>query len=217
MVRKTKATRKLVQEKHTKAMTIPELRKAFENVERFVQKNKDLDAFRKMWKKTFGKEVSESAARDYLAFVSSQPTTQKGGAAPLDYQTRAGVDDLTYGSFQKYVLGGMAFPKDSFHMSNENITPRIPADMGSNTFMKGGRRKTRRGVKQKGGALYPTIAEALTRPFIMNSPPSMVQDAQMLAKGHAGFSSPRPEINDLPNIQYQNPYTASAAKLPQTI
>lgn len=215
-------TRKFV-EKHTKAMTIPELRRAFEKIEDFTKKNsKDVEGFRKLWKKTFGKEVSKQSAEDYLAFVSANPssTKQTGGGAPLDYTTRPGAE-LPYGSFLKYVAGGMAPPMDSFGMLREDITPRISADMGTNTvnFSKGGGKRNRvtRRKQQKGGGMYPALAEMLTRPFLMNSPPSAAQDLQMVSKGIDSLPSPRPEINDLSSTKPPAVFTASAATLPNTL
>ena len=219
MVHLKKGTRKHIQdEKHAKAMTIPELRRAFERIEALVAKKPDVDAFRKLWKKIFGKDVSKAAAQDYLAFVATEKPTQKGGAAPLDYTTRPGVDDLTYGSFPKYVMGGMSFPKDGFHMSGEDISPRIPAGLGSNVFTKGGgKRSTRRSKKQSGGAVFPALAEAMTRPFLMNSPPSALQDMQMLAKGMNTLPSPRPEINPLSLAREPGVFSSTAVNLPQTV
>ena len=178
-------------------MTIPELRKAFEHIDHFTQteKGQKVEEFRKEWRKVFGKDVSEHAARDYLAFVSKAKPVQSGGMAPLDYTTRAGTD-IPYGNFPAYVSGGFGFANaDSFTAvaGKEDITPVIPAGLGSNLVNGGGRKRQTR-KKQKGGGLLPSLAEALTRPFGMNSPPSAAQLAQMSVKGVEAGADPRPEI-----------------------
>lgn len=208
MVRKTRKAEK------AKALTIPQLRKKFEQIDAFLKTKKDVASFRKEWRKIFGKDVSEAAAKDYLTFVEhsgSGTKTQKGGGqvlegAPIDQMLRAGAP-LPHGSFLPYVAGGFGFANaDSFsaQCGKENITPTIPAGLGSNEVQSGGRRRgahalTRR-KKQKGGALpslTTVISEMFTRPVIANSPPGAAQDAQTLWKG-GDSPSGRPEINPLP-------------------
>jgi hypothetical protein len=175
-----------------------------------------------MWKKIFGKEVSKEAAKDYLQFVHSNVSKgkQSGGGqvitpAPLGYDLRAGAD-IPYGSFPKYVSDGFGFANmDSLTAVKEDITPKLPADLGSN--LVGGARKrkagkTRKGKKQSGGGLpsiTTAVAEFLTRPFGMSSPPTASQDAQILAKGGDSLPSPRPEINDLQFTPKPTIYNAS--------
>jgi hypothetical protein len=219
MVRKTKKSSKIPDIKGDKGLTIPELRRSFEHVERWVKSHgADVEGFQAMWKKTFGKEVSKDAAKDYLQFVHSKGKQSGGGQtiapAALGYDLRAGAD-IPYGSFPPYVSSGFGFANmDSLTAVKEDITPKLPADMGSN--LVGGRRrragKTRKSKKQSGGALpslSTAVAEFLTRPFGMNSPPSASQDAQMLAKGVTGLASPRPEINDLDFTPKPTIYNAS--------
>lgn len=231
MVRKTRKAKKAA----AKAMTVPQLRRAFEHMDGFVaKKGTDVDAFRKEWKKIFGKEVSRVAAEDYLKFVKTKKS-QRGGAlalspAPLGYDLRAGTD-TPYGSFNKYVGDGFGFANvDSVAAvcGRENITPKLPvmqspvatlpADLGSNK-VGGGRRKTR---KQKGGASAGWLAqflnngaEALQRPVAIGKMdvPGAAVSAQMLAKGYPTgegnlFASPRPEI---PAFEYPTPGTTYGA------
>ena len=219
MVRKTKKVSKITA-KADSGMTIPELRRSFEHVERWVKSHgADVEGFQTMWKKTFGKEVSKEAAKDYLQFVHAKGKQSGGGQlitpAPLGYDLRAGAD-IPYGSFPKYVSDGFGFANmDSLTAVKEDITPKLPADLGSN--LVGGAKKkrigkTRRAKKQSGGGLpsfSTAMAEFLTRPFGMGSPPSASQDCQMLAKGSAGFPSPRPEINDLQFTAKPTIYNAS--------
>jgi hypothetical protein len=222
MVRKTKKANKTPDAKGAKGekgLTIPELRRSFEHVERWVKSHgADVEGFQAMWKKTFGKEVSKEAAKDYLQFVHAKGKQSGGGQsmtpAPLGYDLRAGAD-IPYGSFPKYVSDGFGFANiDSLTAVKEDITPKLPADLGSN--LVGGRRrrvaKTKKSKKQSGGglpSLSTAVAEFLSRPFGMNAPPTSSQDAQMLAKGSAGFPSPRPELNDLQFTPKPTIYNAS--------
>jgi hypothetical protein len=201
MVRKTKRVKK-------GGMTIPQLRRAFEHIEGYAKKN-NVEAFRKEWKKTFGKNISESAAKDYLTFVKSQAHQSGGGApltgAPLDYTTRAGSDPSTAANVPPYVQGGFGFANmDSFRLMSgkEDITPRIPAGLGSNAVTSGGGKTRKLKRKAMKGGAFPSlgtaIAEAMQRPLTMNSPPHVGNDLVMMSKGHTGeLTSPRPEINNL--------------------
>lgn len=204
------------------ALTIPDLRKRFDMIEEFsVKHNGDVKGFQELWKKMFGKSVSEGAARDYLAYArqgsssSGSSATQKGGAlplagAPLDYQVRPGAE-TPYGNFPPYVVSG--FQYQGFDSQNLTKIPTLtpPAGLGSDKFpeaitgqnatkQSGGARKSRAGRrtrKQKGGSLpslFDAAREAMSRPFGMGAPPNAAQDAQMLAKGVNSLSSPRPEI-----------------------
>jgi hypothetical protein len=191
------------------SLTVPELRRAFEHIDRFVDtkimrlsEKEGIAAFRKEWKKTFG-QISEKAAKDYLHYMKSTATSkkQKGGAvtvlspAALGYDMRAGEGGP---SVPPYVAGGMALPADSqIGPSRAADFPLPAAGLGSNAVQKGGKRKTR---KQKGGALPgfgTALAEFVSRPFGMSQPSTPAQDAQTLMRGYNQFSSPRPEVNDL--------------------
>ena len=209
MVRKTKRVSKI--KAKTKAITVPELRRAFEHIHTFLHKGATNQAFRKEWKKVFGTELSEKAAADYLAFVQADKK-QRGGAqmspAPLGY------DMINAGgrapSVPAYVAGGMALPADSVYATcgQDKFLPPV-VSMGNN--QAGGKRKTRK-RKQGGGALpslTSAFSEFMQRPFIMGSPPGMGNDAMMMTKGHNTFSSPRPEINNPFVPQTPGIYTAS--------
>jgi hypothetical protein len=213
-----KKTRKASKQSQSRGMTIPQLRQAFEKIESYVSKHgNDVEGFCKEWKKVFGKTVSKEAARDYLAFVREQKGSQSGGAAPVDYDLRAGAD-IPYGSFPAYVQSGFGFANmDSFRLQGgDPYTPTIPAGMGSNKVMGGGsKRKTRKQKKQAGGAYLPSLATAaqefLTRPLGMSSPPTTLQQTQMEVKGVNGFPSGRPEDNTLPPLPNQQIYSANVS------
>ena len=142
MVRKTRKA-------GSKPLTIPQLRKRFEQLDTFLKSKvarlegeKAVEAFRSEWKKLFGKSVSAEAARDYLAFVREQKTQKGGGAlpegAPIDQMLRAGTD-TPYGSFPPYVDGGFGFANhDSFiqDCGKPNPFPVPPAGLGFNEVGK---------------------------------------------------------------------------------
>jgi hypothetical protein len=236
MVRKTKKVSK------SKGMTVPQLRKAFEHIESYARKH-DVSAFRKEWKKTFGKPISEHAAKDYISFLKSSNEQSGGGSAtplagaPLDYTTRAGADPSTAAQVPPYVSSGFGFANmDSFRLMSgkEDITPRIPADMGSNLVGGSNRvfnsnqlkepielksleskRKTRKSRKGQVGGAFPSlstaVSEMMSRPFAMNSPPTTGNIMTMAAKAHTDdIASPRPENNNLSFTQAPTIYSATA-------
>ena len=210
--------------KHSsKALTIPQLRKSFDHIDSWVESHlskktlKDLvPAFQAEWKKTFHHDVNAKAAEAYLAIKhrsgSKKTKKQRGGAAPLagaplDYMTRQGVYGV-YGNFPQYVSSGLSFynqiNQDSLTAAcgTENITPKLPADMGSNEVQKGGKRgskksrkslkKGRKTRKQRGGAsqmqndlaaVRATLDVIGTRPIPNTVPPSNGSIFEMGLKG----------------------------------
>lgn len=199
-------------------MTIPQLRRAFEHMEKF----RDVDNFRKEWKKVFGKEISKTSAEDYLKYVSSKKDSkQHGGMAPLDYTTRPGAD-LPYGSFNQYVSSGFGFANQDSLMTQcgkeTHLWPSPLPGSGSNV-VGGGKRSKRKTRKQKGGALpslSTAVSEFMSRPFGMNSPPNSLQDASLQWKGVDSLPSPRPEINDLKYTHNPTIYNASISPIVRT-
>lgn len=222
--------------KHTsKALTIPQLRKSFDHIDTWVEshlrKNGGVKglvpAFQKEWKKTFHHEVNAKAAEAYLSIKHRsgphKTKKQRGGSAaalagaPLDYMTRQGVYGV-YGNFPQYVSSGLTFydqiNQDSLtaQCGKENITPNLPADMGSNLVHKGGakkRKSTRRQLKkgrktrkQRGGASALQDAMATTRatfdvmsnrPFPGSQPPTTAFIQQMGLKGES-VGTPHPSV-----------------------
>lgn len=222
-----KQTRK---QKLDKGMTIPQLRRSFEHMQDFIRKTEySLDKFRDEWKKVFHKDVSKSAAQDYLSYMkersSATGTKQEGGMAPLDYQLRPGVEG-TYGQFPSYVSGGFGFANhDSFRMGCgvEDISPRIPATMGSNLVIKGGGKKKRHMTKkrkqQKGGAAFPmpslssVMSEFMQRPILSSLPPGILQTAQNDWKGQMPLPTGDPSNNSLQYVKAVDTsiYTSSSS------
>lgn len=223
--------------KHSsKALTIPQLRKSFDHIDGWVESHlrkhgtvKDLvPAFQKEWKKTFHHEVNAKAAEAYLSIkhrsAPRKTKKQHGGSAtalagaPLDYMTRQGVYGV-YGHFPQYVSSGLTFynqiNQDSLTAGCgvENITPKLPADMGSNLVTKGGGkgkgRKSRRQLKkgrktrkQRGGGSTLNDALATTRatmdvianrPFPASQPPTTAFIQQMGLKGET-VGTPHPSV-----------------------
>lgn len=186
--------------------TIPQLRKAFDHIEKIAKQGVSLDTFQKEWTKVFSHEIDVDAAQSFLQFHSKKGKTrkqkQKGGSAPLagaplDFTTRPGTYDTPYGSFLEYISSGFNFydkiNQDSFvptQCGKENITPQLAANMGSN---KVGGGKTRR--RQRGGA-FPSLSELATaltfRPIPSSAPTSALQDAQTAFKGQTLPASPSP-------------------------
>jgi hypothetical protein len=209
MGKDTRKTKRAIQ-------TIPQLRKAFDHIEKIAKEGVSLERFQDEWKKVFSHEIDGQAAQSFLRFHSKKNRTkkahQKGGAAPvagapLDYTTRPGTYDTPYGSFLDYISSGFNFydkiNTNSFvptQCGKENITPQLAATMGSN---KVGGGKTRR--RQRGGA-FPSLAELATalsfRPVPATAPTTVVHDAQMGFKGQPLPPSPSPSDGTPPYQSY---------------
>lgn len=208
MVKQTRKAKKAVQ-------TIPELRKAFDHIEKVAKQGVSIETFQNEWRKTFSHDLDSTAAESFLRFHSKKGKTkkaQKGGAAPLagaplDYTTRPGTFDTPYGSFLDYISSGFNFydklNTNSFvptQCGKENITPQLAANMGSNKVGGGGTRK-----RQRGGA-FPSLSELATalsfRPIPSTQPSSVLQDAQTAFKGQTLPPSPSPSEGTPPYMSY---------------
>lgn len=182
-------------------MSIPQLRGAFEHLDKLAAqlkgkaKGEQVSEFQKEWRAIFSKPVSTKAVEAYLAVkqghVSKRSTRkqkQKGGAlltgAPIDFQTRPGIDGAS-GTYLTYVDSGLSFydkinqPAIQQGCGTQNITPQIPHGMGSN---------------QVGGGPITDFASALTfKPFESTSPPSVLQDIRSAYLGMPLPASPAVE------------------------
>ena len=160
-------------------MTIPELKRAFEHVEEYVELhhtvplNKLVPMFQEEWKKTFYKEVDRGAAKAYVQHALKQlehkPQKERrhyGGAmaltgAPLDYTTRPGlyitpgVDQGSYAVVPKYIDSGFWNPEQGRDYDpvpgQTHYVTRTPEGMGSNAVHFGGGRRKRTQKQQRGG------------------------------------------------------------------
>ena len=177
-----------------KVMTIPQLRKAFDTIEKETKKILQNRAtavpeFQKLWKSVFHKSIDTKAAEAYLAMSkrSTRSLTHKhkkhlGGSAPLDYMLRPGIDSSSYGNYLPYVSSGLGFYNqiNSIAMDadcgKQNISPTISAEMGSNKITYGG-----------------SLSEFLSQRLISASvPASPLQDLQDSSLGKKLDASPDP-------------------------
>ena len=123
-------------------MTLPKLRSSFEQVDKKAaelrgrDKDDQIKEFQATWKHIFNRDVSSKAVEAYLAVKHAEPSAkrmtrrrnrkaQAGGAAPLagaplDYQTRPGIDGV-HGNFPAYVSSGLSF-YDSINQIGRNQT-----------------------------------------------------------------------------------------------
>lgn len=193
----------------SKALTIPELKTAFDTVN--TQTEQLLRAglpqaelvkrFQALWKSVFHRPVTAAAASAYLTIKRGAKTyrmtrKQRGGAtaplagAPLDYTLRPGVDGV-HGSFPAYVAQGQTFYNHVNQSAIQqecgvrDITPVVPASIGSNE------------VAQTGGALSDVVRLGLTRPFAPAAVPGAAQDAQDYFLGRPLSASSDPSQSKL--------------------
>jgi hypothetical protein len=192
-----------------KAMTIPELKQAFDALERethtlLKEKNtaQHVRKFQGIWKSIFHRPVSAKAAESYLQIKRSSSSSsssgktrkqkQHGGAAalagaPLDYMTRPGVDGV-HGSFPAYQAQGLSFyntiNKDGLFQDCgvKDITPVVPVSIGSN---------------QVGGTFSDLSHATMYKPIHSSVPATPLQDAQTYFQGRPLGASPAPESSAL--------------------
>lgn len=191
------------------ATSIPELKRSFDALESEVgrilrnpNEAQRIRQFQEAWRRIFGRPVEPIAASAYLQVKSRDKgrgksrKAQKGGmggaiaGAPLDFQTRPGVDGV-HGSFPPYITQGFGF----YNTVNQegmvkdcgivDITPKVPADLGSNEFQKGG------------GMLTDAVSAVLSRPMVSSSPSGFMDEMQAAWKGRDPSPSPAPEENPL--------------------
>ena len=206
--RPTNSTRK----KRAAHMTLPELKSTFDqlrkNSQEILRGTKDtkqrIRKFQALWKELFHRPVDAMAAESYLRVMEkgrhsqtrNAKKKQKGGAlsgAPLDFQTRPGVDGV-HGSFPAYLTGGLSF----YNTINQegmfkdcgiqDITPAVPYTMGSNKALVGG------------GILGDAAFLATTRPVESSVPPSVIQDIQTVMQARNLGQSPRANQTSLKYI-----------------
>lgn len=217
--RTTRKVRKSHSHSHQKqALSIPELRNAFEYIESFAHSCKgDVKAFREEWKKVFYKELDKESAQSYLEHVATlKKPAKKGGAAlagaPLDYTLRpgihimpAGLNANSYAQVPNYVASGFWNPEPARLLDplpqQYRFPTSVPAGMGDNTVRGGGcgcnltrggkakANKTRR--LRKGGGVMDAVQATLMRPFQMSSPMNQAQSLSEVAAGRSGGPSPQ--------------------------
>jgi hypothetical protein len=209
-----RALRTQTRKKKSVPTTLPELKGSFDHLRKgcheILRKTKEtkqrIKQFQSLWKDIFHRPVDAMAAEAYLRVMENgvargktakgraNTRKQKGGAlagAPLDFQTRPGVDGV-HGSFPQYLSGGLSFyntiNQDSMlkDCGIQDITPSVPASMGSN---------------QAGGGLLSDAAFlATTRPQSSSVPPTAIQDMQTAWSGKTLGASPLANQNQLKYI-----------------
>jgi len=201
---------KRVTKRRKTVTTLPELKGIFTSLRKGTLEilksssstKERITKFKKLWFTLMHSPVEPVAAEAYLRVMetgssrknSTRRAHQKGGAAaqmsgaPLDFQTRPGVDGV-YGSFPQYQTGGLSFydtinKQGMFQECGKvDITPTIPESISSNKVMGGG------GMLDK---LSDAISLATTRPFVAQPVPGIGQTA--VASLHGMSPPPSPEV-----------------------
>jgi hypothetical protein len=193
--------------------TLVELKSVFDRVRKGAlsiikgtpEKKQRIKKLQALLREHFHHPVQPMAAEAYLHVIEKGMGTkrgtrrrkQKGGMAPLDFQTRPGIDGV-HGSFPQYLTGGLSFyntiNKEGMFQDcgKVDITPAVPVSIGSN--QAGGA-----GVSM-GTVLSDAISLGMTRPFTSTSPSSVGQDIQTISQGRDLPASPRADQNPLKYI-----------------
>ena len=163
-------------------------------------KESQIQEFQAAWKSVFSRDVSPKAVEAYLAVKHAERGSKKrstrrksrrqsGGAllagAPLDFQTRPGIDGVS-GSFPAYVDKGLSFYdtiNQHARMADcgvKDFSPKVPAGLGSN---------------QAGGSPIKDFASALSfKPFESSVPSTVYQDVRSAYLGAP--LPPSPAVED---------------------
>jgi hypothetical protein len=189
-------------------MTLVEMKTVFDQVRKGAasiiketkEKKKRIKKFQELWRSLFHSPVDAMGADAYLSVVEQGRTkksvtrkAQKGGMAPVDFQTRPGIDGV-HVSVPQYLTGGLGF-YDTINKSGMfqdcgkvDITPVVPESIASNKFSGGG-----------GTSPLTAISDALTlattRPAESTVPASPIQNAQTIWLGQNPGASPRANQN----------------------
>jgi len=197
--------------KRVEAKTLVELKSIFDRVRKAAvsilkdtsdkkQRIKNLQA---LLREEFKHPVPPMAAEAYLKVVEksvgkrdgTRRKRQKGGMAPVDFQTRPGIDGV-HGSFPQYLTGGLSFAntvnqEGMFQGCGKvDITPAVPVSIGSNQA----------GGSSVGTVIGDVFSLATSRPFSSTSPPSVPMDVQTVWQGRDLSASPRADQNPLKYI-----------------
>lgn len=196
-------------------MTLVELKSSFDRLRKGAavilketkNKKQRIRKFQALCRGLFEHPVEPMAAEAYLSVVEkgeSKRVTrrkQKGGMAPLDFQTRPGIDGV-HGSYPQYLTGGLGFMdtvnKEGMFQACGKIdtTPVVPVSIGSNKFGGGG--------GPPGTSVLTTLSDALflgtTHPVSATVPANPAQNAQDAWLGKNLGASPRTNQNPLKYI-----------------
>lgn len=198
-------------------MTIPEVRRSFEHIEECVDgwleegsRAEAATRLRKEWRMVFHRELFKRDAEEFIEHRATRTpskkkrhsryrtTRRKGGMAPVDYQTRAGVylapgqtptaqgtlplssgASSSFGSFLDYLSSGfgVSVPQRAGDLDPVKGQAEWPSPM------KGGSG----GIADTASAVY---RQALMRPIGPSAPPSVLSDLQSMAYGSTVGVSP---------------------------
>jgi hypothetical protein len=204
MVKRTKTRKAKKQQVKSKVLSIPELRSAFEHIEHVAEKLKghskaqQVEAFQREWAATFGRDIDTKAVEAYLAVkhgakkLKGKSRKQRGGGsfqvsqgAPLDYQTRPGIDGV-HGQFPAYLDKGLIpYPEPGItqECGTKDFTA-TPLPSASSNQVGGA----------SGQASFGEFTSALTfKPFESTVPSTFYQDIRSAYLGNPLPPSPAPE------------------------
>jgi hypothetical protein len=199
--------------KRAEVTTLVELKSVFDRVRKGAvsiikdtpEKKQRIKKLQALLREQFHHPVQPMAAEAYLHVIEksmgskrgTRRRKQKGGMAPLDFQTRPGIDGV-HGSFPQYLTGGLSFyttvnQEGMFQGCGKvDTTPTVPVSIGSNQAGGAG--------ASIGTVLSDAITLATTRPFMSTSPSSVGQDLQTAWQGRDLAASPRADQNPLKYI-----------------
>jgi hypothetical protein len=205
------------------AMTIPQLRKAFERMEQFAGGAKSAEDVQREWKKIFGgKGITKDQAKSYLNEYK-QGGRQSGGTAPGLYTAAGSIPGQAtdggydvYGSYPKYLMSGfdVGVPRMSAgDLCGKAAVASTPLPgMGSNLVGGGQRRKGKKTRKAgKGKKLRKTLRGGNRLPEATN-PTTALQDAGTYFRGQQMGASPS-AADPVSARLYPAPYTHYAGQV----
>jgi hypothetical protein len=220
---KKRGSRKQKSKSHV--MTIPQLRKAFEHIETFVElhcktpKADLVKQFKQEWKLTFKKEIETKEAEAYVEHALEElkrkkPSQRKhsGGAyaltgAPILADTRPGlyispgVNEGSYAQVPAYIDKGFWNPEIGRQYDpvpgQTHYPAYTPYGLGSNRVSGGTRKKGKKQQKQQqGGGLFDSIGSAVNQ-FMMR--PALYMNPVPTAQDNAAsafMAKPLPQSGD---------------------
>lgn len=217
------------------ALTIPQLRKAFDYIETFTQSlisrvkdtNQRRKAFQEEWQKVFKRAVDDKAADAYILFESKKGKSKtlkkmKGGAAPLDYSTGPGLFGV-YGIFPQYITQGFVTEGNATNNMAIQATCNGPnafqppyTGFGAASLAQSGGKRSRRHRKEgkrntrkyKGGGFLDNVssfAQSLSLRPVTANVPPSALHDAQMMWKGAPVASPQPYANTA-NPPYM-PYT----------
>jgi hypothetical protein len=167
----------------SKSLTIPQLKNAFDYIEKYGKGRPSVGDFQKEWKKVFGRPIEKDHADSYLKFIQTKPLRHYRGGNPGVFAGQGMIQGASdnglrpYGVFQEYISSGfeVGIPAMSSQVMCEKgiVGPQGPAPTG----MSGGRalRIMRRSTRKRNvsGGNFPQSS----------NPTSLLHDISTAWKG----------------------------------